>query len=343
MATTTFGAETRSIHQHIDILAEQLGYENATQLAPDGYTTQPSPYEIVAYEPDEHDKLGSKEQILALVDQGDHEEMLMWLDAVRLCKLTSKNGIDLRVAYRDPKTDIRVVQLVQVLKKQLATPLFDSQVFRVRFGQPIFRPWLYLVSYFIEVVLVQQWQRNDSLFVIGVQVCGPVIPEWFVRVSNPLPVAIRHTESGVSIPVKQALCVYVRAERPQSFASTLLAWAYLTDCSRHKSIKHVLFPNTRQEEDKDNLPMVKAKYTGYDGPLMVISREVQEERFFPTHRLKEMMAKHERPGFRVDSHDTDYAVDGRPTVLQAPGPQPKRPARPSVPDALSPVPRSIRW
>ena len=336
----SYQSETRSILDHIEILGQQLGYENATQLAAPHEVTQASPYERVNYDPVAHDPIGAKQQIvdLAMNRTGcSREEVLMWLDAARLCSLTARQGIDLRDAHDDPKVDAQVQRLVAVLQHQV----FDSAVFQTRWRQPIFRPWLYLVAYFIEVTVIQQWQRDETLFIIGVLVTGPVIPEWFVRVTDPLPVAIRAADTGEPIPVKRAVCVYLRAGLRDSFAETLLTWAFLTSCSADRALYYVLFP--LGGSDAEDVPMTEARYVGWDPSLWVVSREFPEQRFFPTQRLLEMMEAHERPGFRVEpEHGGDYDRQGRPVVRSAPGPQSKQRGR-TVPEPLSPVPRSIHW
>jgi len=352
-STKSFGTETRSILEHVHILGRQIGMENPTQLSSSPSTaSQPSEYELVRYDPKLHDQTPSvKAQILegarASASSSDNMEMEMWLDASRLCSVCSTQGISLVKAYSDPKVDVQVVRLVSVLNKSLAHPLFDSRIFRSRFSQPIYRPWLYLISQFVEVWICQQWQLDNTLFVMGTLVAGPVIPEWFIRTGDPLPIVIRNGDTGVPIQVKHTRCVYTVIGRHASFAQTLLLWLYLTECSAHRSVKHVLLCNPSGHFNQSDVPVKPAEYlhtTLNNIQLSVLSREYPEERFFPTYRLQEMLDAHARPGYRVSSEKADFDRQGRP-VVSPPSLIPGGGAHSSntLPVSLHPIPQEIAY
>lgn len=365
----SFAAETRSITDHITILAKQIGVENPLQLSLHDQLSQPSEYEILPYDPKSHDRVGIKQQIVesSVNDGRDSEDVYMWLDAARLCQLTAEQGIDLRQAYNDPKVDVQVVKLVAVLNRSLPASVFDSRVFRRRFAQPMYRPWLYLIAYFTDVWVCQQWQRGPKLFLISALVAGPIVPEWFIRDQNPLPVVVREQESGVPILTKETACVYLLTPR-NSVGELLLTWMYLTHCSADKTLKHVLFPGVDGSNPPFgvDVPMAPAEYvgmtelsgTGSARQVAVVSREFNEQRFFPTYRLQEVMADHARPGFTEvkdskDSKDSkgsqgksrfDFDHRGRPVVSVAPGPHiADHSNSTSPPAALTTVPQSVVW
>ena len=354
----SFGTETKSIVEHIQILANAIGIENPMGFSTSGETTRPSEYEIVQYSPPLHDPLEVKQQIISFgVDEDDEddtgrkEDMRMWLDAARLCAFCAQHGIDLREAYSNPRVDVEVVRMVAVLNRSQAQPLFDSRVFRVRFSQPMYRPWLYLVSYFTDVWVCQQWQRGPALYVVGVLVAGPVIPEWFVKKGEAGPVLLRNLKTLHPIPVLQTACVYRIHDYIDSYAGVLLLWMYLTHCSADKSLRHVLFPGRSNEQDSfpwsKYVGVEEAEYARSSRPMAVCSREFPEERFFPTYLILDMLEEHHRPGFHVEARAAEEAYDyskGGKLVIPAPiTPQSLTSLRKSSPRALNVVPSSISW
>jgi hypothetical protein len=349
----TFTKETRNIEEHIRILGRQIGLENPVGLAPSGTDTQPNEYQMLAYDPKLHDEVGAKEQILqiALENGYNPEDVRVWLDSARLCAVCSAQDISLKDAYTDPAIDRKVVKMVTLLNKSLAYPLFDSDVFRTRFQQPLYRPWLYLIGQFTDVWVCQQWQRENTLFIMGTLIAGPVVPEWFKRSGDPHPIVIRDQMSSVQLNVKQTTCIYQCSERRESLAQILLVWLYLTHCSADRQLRHVLFVHGRTQlpVNQDDVPIRPAEYVGTDvklNGLSVITREFADQRFFPTYRLRRMLEAHARPGFSVErSKKFDFALDGRRIVDKAPGPGSVSHSSVNLepPPALNQLPPGIKW